>query len=266
MRSVRALLRAAWLSATSYRVATVLSLASVIASVIPIYFIARAVQDVAAESIRVESASYFGFVVVGVAAIYLVSAAVGAIPSAIAGGIGNGTFEALLVTRTPLPLLLVGLGAYPAAQAVLRAIVLLAGGLLLGMSLSWSMLLPVAGIAVLVLVAYAGVGLVSAALVLVFRTSGPLPTAVIALSALLGGAYYSTAAVPGWLHLLTDWIPLTYALRAARMLLLGGAGLSDVRQDVATLALFAVTTLAIGALAFGFGLSRARRNGTLSQY
>lgn len=266
MRSALALLRAAWLAATSYRLATVLSFASVLASVVPIFFIAGAVQDVAAESIRVESSSYFGFIIVGIASVYLLSAAAGSLPGAIAGNIGSGTLEALLVTRTSVPLLLVGLTAYPMVQAALRALVLIIGATLFGVQFTWGMLPAVLGIALLLALAYAGVGLVAAALVLVFRTSGPLITAVVALSSLLGGAYYATSAVPGWLHALTAFVPLTYALRASRMLLLGGASLAEVLPDVSVLLLVALASMTAGSLAFAYGLARARRAGTLSQY
>lgn len=266
MRSALALVRAAWLSALSYRLATVLSMLSVAASIIPIFFVAGAVQAIAAESIHSEGGNYFGFVIVGLAAIYLLSAAVAAIPAAIGGGIGNGTFEALLVTRTPLPLILAGLSGYPMLQSTLRAAVLLVGGVILGVEFNWSAAPTVAGLLLLMVLAYAGIGLVAAALVLAFRTSGPLITATVALSGLLGGAYYSTSVVPGWLSVLTDVVPLTYALRPIRMLLLGGASLADVVPDVLTLTLFTTVLLIAGGVAFRAALRRARSAGTLSQY
>src|SRR5690606_13512342 len=110
------------------------------------------------------------------------------------------------------------------------------------------------------------IGLVAAALVLVFRTSGPLITAVVAVSGLLGGAYYATTAVPGWLRVATDFVPLTYGLRPARMLLLGNATWQEVTQDVSLLTMIAVGSLLVGALSFALALRRARRDGTLSQY
>ena len=266
MRSVLALVRAAWLSAISYRLATILSFVGLLASLVPIYFISGAVQEVAQESIRAEGGSYFGFIVVGLAAVYLLSTAVSAIPGTIAGSIGSGTFEALLVTRTPLPTLLVGLAGYPLVQSALRAAVLLIGGAVLGVDIAWRMM-PAVGLILLVMViAYGSIGLIAAALVLVFRTAGPLISVVIAGSALLGGAYYATAVVPGWLRVLTDFVPLTYALRPIRMLLLGGAGVPEVVADVSLLTLIALSTLLIGAGCFVLALAHARKAGTLSQY
>lgn len=266
MRSALALLRVAWLSALSYRVATVLSIVALVTSLVPIYFISGAVQEVAQESIQREGGNYLGFIIVGLAAIYILATAVGAIPGAIAGSIGSGTFEALLVTRTPLPVLLIGLAGYPLVQSALRAAILIVGGAVLGVEVAWRMMPAVVVILLLMVVAYGSIGLIAAALVLVFRTSGPLITGVIAGSALLGGAYYSTAVVPGWLRALTDYVPLTYALRPIRMLLLGDADVREVVNDVSVLLLIAVAALVVGTVSFAWALARARRNGTLSLY
>jgi len=266
MHSILALMRAAWLSAISYRLATISSFVGLLASVVPIYFISNAVQQVASESIRLEGGNYFGFIITGIAATYVIASAVSAIPGALAGSIGSGTFESLLVTRTPLPLLLVGMAGYPLLQSVLRAVLLLGGAAVIGVDFAWRTLPAIAVILLLLIAAYGAIGLFAAALVLVFRTSGPLITAVIAGSGLLGGVYYSTAVIPGWLQSLSGIVPLTYALRAARRLLLGRAALVDVGGDIATLALIACTGLALGSAAFGIALRRARIAGTLSQY
>jgi ABC-2 type transport system permease protein len=266
MRSALALMRVAWLSGTSYRLATLLQFASVVISVVPLYFIATAVQDLAAGSIQMEGGRYFSFVVIGVASIYVLSSALGAIPSAIAGNIGSGVFESLLVTRTPLPMLLLGLSGYPLALSLLQAGALVVGGMFFGLRMSPLMIPAALVIVALMAFAYAGIGLVSAALIVTFRTSGPLITVVMGLSGLLGGAYYSTAAVPGWLNGLTKFIPLTYALRPIRMLLLGDASLGDVVEDVSILTMIALVTMSIGTLCLTFALRRARRAGTLSQY
>jgi ABC-type multidrug transport system permease subunit len=266
MNSILAILRASWLSATSYRLATLISFAGLLASVVPVYFITKAVEPMARESIRLEGGEYFGFVIVGIAATHILMAAASAIPSVLAGSIGSGTFESLTVTRTSLPVLLTGMAAYPLLQSLLRASLLLGGAVVIGVKVEWVMLPAVAVILLLMIAAYAAIGLVAASLVLVFRTSGPLITAVVAGSGLLGGVYYSTAVIPGWLQSLSAIIPLTYALRAARRLLLGHATMGAVANDVAVLAIIAVVGLALGSLVFAVALRYARSAGTLSQY
>lgn len=266
MRAVLALLRATWLSATSYRVATALSFVSLLASVVPVYFIARAVEPLARESISLEGPDYFGFIVIGIAATYVIMAASAALPSALAGSIGNGTFEALLVTRTPLPVLLLGLSSYPVLQSLVNAAVVVGGAVVLGVRLDVLMLPVALAILLLLIAAHAAVGLVAAALLLVFRTSGPLVTAVVAGSSLLGGVYYSTTKIPGWLQSLSGLFPLTYALRAIRRLVLAGAPLEAVLGDIAMLAGLAAAGVAVGTVAFAAALRHARSAGTLAQF
>ena len=170
------------------------------------------------------------------------------------------------MTRTPLGVILVGLSGYPLFQSVLRATILLIGAAFIGVDVHWSALPYVILILALLIVAYGSIGLVAAALVLVFRTSGPLLTAVIAGSGLLGGVYYSTTVIPAWLQSLSALVPLTYALRAARMVLLAGGSWSASFGDVLVLALFAAVGVLIGSAAFGLALRHARSSGTLSQY
>jgi ABC-2 type transport system permease protein len=266
LRKALALARVGWLSATSYRVATLLQFAGVLATIVPVYFVSQAVQDLAAASIQREGGAFFAFIVVGIASIYLVASATATVSSAIASNLGSGTFESLLGTRASIVSILVGLSLHGLAMSALRALALLVGAAAFGADFQWAMLIAVLPIVALVVFAYAGVGLVAGALVLAFRTAGPLVSITVALSGLLGGAYYSTSVVPGWLNPLTEFVPLTHGLRATRAMLLGGEGLATTWPDVLRLASNALLLLTIGVVAFAFALRRARRNGSLSQY
>lgn len=266
MRSIGALMRAALLTASSYRLAMVLSVAGFFASFVPTYFISGALQPMVQQSIRSEGGQYFGFVIVGISATLLLTIAVSAIPTALAGSISSGTLEALLVTRTPLYQILIGLVGYAFAWTGLRSILLVAGAAVLGVHVAWSAGPFVLIIMALMVVAYSAVGLIAGALVMVFRTSGPLITAVVGASSLLGGVYYSTSVIPSWLQSLSAVIPLTYALRSSRMVLLGGASPAQVAHDVVILALYAAGLLLLSIALFVAALKHARAAGTLSQY
>jgi ABC-2 type transport system permease protein len=119
---------------------------------------------------------------------------------------------------------------------------------------------------VLIIMAYVPLGLISAAAYLAFRTSGPLPTAVVIVSSLLGGVYYPTHVVPSWLEKVSAAIPLTYGLRALRRILLEHASLVAVRSDVAILLVMTVVLFGIGAWLFSAAMRYARRTGSLSYY
>jgi ABC-type multidrug transport system permease subunit len=263
---VGALVRANWQAAASYRLSMILSLASLAVALVPLFFIARALDPLMAESIATEGGDYFGFLLVGMIVFSFLTTAVNTLPSALRGGIGNGTFEAMLATPTAVPTLLVGMMGYGTLWTAARAALLLLGGMALGIGIAGVRLLPALGILALIILAYAAFGLIAAASILAFRTPGPVPSLVLLVSALLGGVYYPTRVIPTWIQSLADFVPLTYGLRALRRTLLEGMPLHAVAGDVAMLAGFAVVLLAAGSYAFAVALRYSRRTGTLAHY
>ncbi|HVX39501.1 MAG TPA: ABC transporter permease [Gemmatimonadaceae bacterium] len=266
MTRVLALMRAHWQTMKSYRVQTLISFAAIVASIVPLYFVAGAVQPIMSGSIKSEGGSAFGFLAVGYATFMLVSMAVSALPQAVSERINSGVFEALLTTPTGIVELLVGLNAFDLLLATLRAVVLLGAAALLGATIIPGRVLPAAIILALIVAAHMPIGVLGAAMILAFRTTGPLPKLAVTLSALLGGVYYPTSVVPSWLRLVSDVLPLSYGLRALRRVLLQNASLVDVAPDVAAVAAAAVLLAATAALAFSYALRHARAQGTLTQY
>ncbi len=266
MREVLALMRASWLSAVSYRLSMALSILGLVATMVPLYFVANALQPVMAGSIATEGGQYFTFLLVGMIAFNFLSNAVTALPGAIQSGIGTGTLEALLSTPARLPALLTGLTGYGFLWTAVRSAVLLLAGWLLGAQYAWDRLLPGGVILFLIVLSYVPFGLIAASLVLAFRTTGPLPQGVLLLSGLLGGVYYPTRVIPSWLQYVSDVIPLTYGLRALRQSFLEGMPLHALAADVAILLGFVLLLSALGTWTFSRALSYARRSGTLAQY
>jgi len=100
------------------------------------------------------------------------------------------------------------------------------------------------------------------------------------LATLLAGTYYPVTVLPKPLQWLACLIPHTYANDALRRLLDPGAqasvpvlpiqqafpGVSPVLIDGGALVLFTVILLPLGILAYGWGIERARRNGTLTRW
>lgn len=266
MKSVIALIRVNWLTFTSYRMNVIFSLASLAALIVPVYLVARSLQPVVAESIADEGEVYFGFLVTGLAVMQLVGMSVRVLPNSISSGITSGTLEALFATPTPLPKLLAGLTGYGLLWSAFRATLLILGIALFGGTLAVSGV-PVAALSLLLLLlAHLPVGLLLAAAILVFRTTGPVAPALLGVFSLLGGVYYSTDVIPTAVRPLSALVPLTYGLRAFRRSLLSGEPLSAVAADLSILFALTVPLLALSVAAFSWALRYARRNGTLSQY
>lgn len=73
--------------------------------------------------------------------------------------------------------------------------------------------------------------------------------AVIAPQMLLSGVIVPVVSEPGWLQVVSNVLPLTYAVNGLRAVMLEGAGLgsSNVQLDVAVLAAFCVVTILAAA-------------------
>ncbi|MCH2171914.1 ABC transporter permease [Myxococcota bacterium] len=266
MSSATALMRASWLTMTSYRLRMVMSMIALVVSVIPLYFVADALQATMAESIKNQGGQYFGFVIAGMVAMQIVNPAIRTLPAQIASGITRGTLEALLATPARLSSILLGLTAMPLLWSLVSVAILLIAAWALGAQLVWSQAFPSLFILALLLTTYLPFGLMAASLVLVFRTPGPIPQGVMYLSILLGGVYYPTEVIPSWIHHISQWIPMTYGLRSFRSVLLDGQPLSSVSGDIGILLLFSVALFSIGVAAFSLAFRHAKISGTLSQY
>ena len=266
MSRVAALARANWITFGSYRLQLAMSLASLVVTVVPLYFVAGALQPIMGPVIEDEARNAFGFILLGMASLSLLSTAVNTLPQQVGAGIRTGTLEALLATPTPLPTLLAGLVAFDLQWAAIRTVIFVGAGWALGAQLVGASLLSAAAIMLLLVAVHFAFGLCAAALVIAFRTAGSIPKAVLFASGLLGGVYYPTHVIPSWLQSASAVLPLTYGLRALRRVLLQGQSLAAVGTDVGILAAFGVLLTLLGAVALMAALRYARSQGTLAQY
>jgi ABC-2 type transport system permease protein len=266
VKKILAFMRASWLNASSYRVSMVLSLVGIVGTVVPVYFIAKALQPLMSDAIRGEGSQYFAFLLVGSAAFLFIPLAVKALPTTLTASITSGTMEAVVGTATSMPVMLMGMMGYSFAWLLVRVGLMLAAGWVLGATIDWVQLPFAMLLLFLIILAYVPIGLIAAAMYLAFRTAGPLPSAVIVVSSLLGGVYYPTHVVPSWLENISAAIPLTYGLRALRQVLLEGASLASVRSDVGILLLMTAVLFAGAIWIFSAAMNYARRTGSLSYY
>ncbi len=122
-----------------------------------------------------------------------------------------------------------------------------------------------------------GFGLMSAAMFMLINAKGwndPIAWLVSVLQGLVTGVYFPIALLPGWLHTLALWLPQTYALDAARRLLLhtsgspllGAGTLQPLQADLIVLFVFALLLPLLGASLFAAGLTKAKQDGGLSRW
>ena len=266
MREAMALIRARWLVVLSYRLQLMFSTLGVIISIVPIYFISRAMQPMMAGKISGEGHEYFAFLVLGLIAQGFITTATGALHGSFSTDISNGSLEAVLATPISMPALLTGMLGQAFTWTLIRTSMLLIGAWVLGAQLVWGKVLLTGLALALTVLSYVPLGIIAAGLVLAFRSTGPLPTAIVAGSMLLGGVYYPTSVIPSWLAAMSAAVPLTYGLRSIRRLFIDAAPLSAVAGDLTILVGFTVGLFAVSLLFFAWAFRHARYAGTLAQY
>jgi|SRR4051812_34574043 ABC-2 type transport system permease protein len=266
MREALALVRSSWLTAASYRVGMLTSLIGLVTVLVPLYFVTNALQSTMQQTIAAEAHQYFGFVVLGAITLSLITSCSTSLASALDGAIGRGTFEVILGTPARMSAVCLGLMGYGVLWGIARAAILFAVAVLFGLTVVWQAVPLGALLLALTMLSYIGIGLLFAALILAFRTTGPLSTGVLTASMLLGGVYYPTQVIPSWIRELGAVVPLTYGLRALRQVVLRGDPASAVARDAGILAGITILTMTLGMVAFSLALRHARRAGTLSSY
>ena len=210
---------------------------------------------------------YLPFALVGVSFHTLLDTALRELSSRIRQAQMQGTFEALLATSTPLPILMLALPLYPLLRTCMRFLLLLLfGWLVLDVPLSfgnWPVVLAVFGLALTVFVA---IGLVFAGLTVVFKQTEPLIAVFNAACFFLGGVIVPSDQLPTVLQWVSGVLPITPALEAFRIAALEGGGWSEVGPVLGQLAVFAAVLVPLSVFVFRWSIRQALRDGSLGHY
>jgi ABC-2 type transport system permease protein len=251
--------------ARGYRGALLLETIEALFGVATFYYLSRFVQSPELSSELPAGTNYFAFALVGFAFFDYLSVSLSAFDASLEEARQNRTLEALLVTQTPLPVILAGSAAYPFAALAIRTCVYLAwGALLFGFaphSANWPGAIAILFASIL---AFAGLGILSAGYSILFKRGNPAKWIVLGVSGLLGGMMYPVSVLPAPLQMLARLIPVTYSLEGMRAALLAGAGWRELFPSIGALLLFAVILIPLSFLVFAWALRRTKITGTLT--
>jgi len=252
---------------SSYRTAFIMQLGESLFGVVSCFYLARFVESAQLDRSLPSGNSYFAFVLVGIAFFDYMNVSLNSFDQGIIQARLNGTLEALLVTETSLPVMLVSSAVYPFVLMSLRTLVYLAwGAALFGFrpaSANWLGAIVVLAMSIL---AFIGLGILSAAYLLLFKQGNPGKWVLMAVSGILGGLMYPVSILPHWLQILARLLPITYSLEGLRAALLDGSSFAALWPTIIKLMLFAAVLLPISFYVFAWALRRTKINGTLSHF
>jgi ABC-2 type transport system permease protein len=267
-RTLRKILAFFWRDlaiARGYRGALVLETLEAFFGVATFYYLSRFVESPELAGSLPRGSNYFAFALVGFAFFDYLSVSMDAFESSVQEAHQNRTLEALLVTQTPLTVILAGSAVYPFVALALRTCVYLAwGALLFGFrpqSANWA---GAVGILLASVLAFVGLGILSASYQILFKRGNPAKWIVLGISGLVGGMMYPIIVLPRPLQMLAHIVPVTYSLEGMRAALLEGAGWRELLPPFLILLAFAAALIPVSFVVFAWALRRTKITGTLT--
>ena len=251
----------------SYRLAFVTRVCVFGLGIVSLYFFSQFVGASSNRYLERYGGNYLAFSIVGLIAAELQHVGVSALSQRVRMAQVMGYLEAQLATPAPAWLVLGGSPLYDFGAAALRSAAYLVGAsLIFHVSFAKAHFVSVLLVALLIFLAFTGLGMVSAAGTLWARRSNPVAAILGAASLFLSGVAYPVHVLPPWLQTISHAIPLTPALEALRGALLLGASPSELAPSLFSLGMFALVLTPAGLALFVYGVRRARIDGSLTHY
>ena len=164
-------------------------------------------------------------------------------------------------------MILAGSSLYPFVLLSLRTTIYLGwGAALFGFPLRDANWLGAICILAASVLAFSGLGILSASYLLVFKRGNPVNWAVLGVSSVVGGMMYPVSVLPKWLQYLARLVPVTYSLEGMRAAMLGHASMRELWPSLAALLAFTAVLLPVSFLAFSWALRRTKIAGTLTHF
>jgi ABC-2 type transport system permease protein len=253
--------------ASSYRFAFAMQYARAALTVLVFYFVSGLVEGRSSPHLAPYGGNYFAFVLVGIAITEYLRGCLNDFAYAIRNAQVTGTIEALLVTQTSLPTIVLASSVYGFLSTSARVLLYLGVGIaLFGVDVSRADV-PTAFLVLLLSIAgFSSLGVAAASMTILFKRGETCTAALLQVSLLLGGVFYPVTVLPTWLQTLSALLPLTYSLRAMRQALFRPDEVNASAGDLAFLALFAGIALPLSMWIFGRAVHHAKATGSLGHY
>jgi len=267
LRAALAFVRRDFLIAASYRTAFVADLIGVLLKVITFYYIGAVFQSGSTSALAGFGNNYFAFLIVGIALTDFVHTSLDTFATSIRDSQMAGTLEVVLLSPIRLTEMVVYSSLWPYVFTAFRfAAYIACGWAIFGLPLHLEALPTAAVVLLLTICCFGPLGIISAAIIMVFKKGAWFQMLVSATGVLLGGVAYPTTVLPQWAATVGYYLPLTHAVSAMREALLNGRGLTAIAPDLMFLIAFAAVLTPLSLWFFTMAVSRTKQLGTLTQY
>ncbi|WP_183877451.1 ABC transporter permease [Pedobacter sp. AK017] len=252
---------------SSYKLNFIQSLFTSIFPIVSFFFIGKMVAGNHLAELEKYGGRYFPFVLIGIAFVRFFQLAVDTFSTNIKRAQMAGCLEAILSAQTDPKAIVVMSSLYSFLSAGLQLVLMfLIAVIFLGYDFSTANVPATMLTLTASLIIFISLGIFSAAGTVIFKQGEPIGWIFGVASALLGGAMFPVAVMPGWLQQLSLFFPLTYALDALRLALLKGNSIIMLSQQLFILGGMAVFAFPLSLKTFEWAIEKGKKDGTLMQY
>lgn len=267
LRKAIAFIKKSFIIQVNYPLAFFISIFNIILTVALFYFLAKLFgrqQNIYLERYK---GDLFTFLLIGLAYSRILYTWLNCFADTYQGELHNGSLEIMLATPTGIFKVLFLSTLWYQLYALLHVLIYFTAGIIIfkaHISVSGYFLTSV--IALISMIVFIGLGIISTALLIVFKRGNPLRDVLVVSSTFLGGIYFPIEILPQGLQKVSYLLPVTYSLRAIREVLINGRSINFIYKDLVILTAFAIIIFPLSLYMFKKAFRLAKIDGSLTHY
>lgn len=209
---------------------------------------------------------YFGFVIVGLVIVQILTLSLGLMPITVRQELVSGTIERFLVSAHGPVNGILGTMLFPLINAMLTGVLMLGlATLIFGLPLAATAVLAIP-VSLLGMLAFMPFAFILVALVMAFKQISNASQFIIAGLAIVGGLYFPIAVLPGWIRWTSEVQPFTPAADLLRHLIVDTPLAHPAALDLLKLVGFVAVLLPAGFALLRAAIRYGQRTGTVAEY
>jgi len=263
----RSFIKKDFLEDTSYRLAFAIDLVGTFLEIALFYFIAVLIGKSTDNYFILENYSYFSFLLVGIAFTKFTNNGMRSFSHKIQDYQITGTLEAMLSTPTPIYKILFSSVLWQHLYMIFITIMyFLIGFTFFGLTLNNANWLTACCILFLTITSFGSLGIMAASFIMFYKRGDPVLWLFGIISSVLGGVYFPVKILPEWLQSISNYLPITYVLKAMRKALFQRATLAEIAPQIIALLLFSFVLMPLSLMFFNRSVRNAKKAGTLTHF
>lgn len=264
-RKLFAFIRRDFIIETSYKIAFLQRLMYTIVPLILIFFLSKLAES-SSIHLKKYGGTFFQYAVIGMCVSNFINIGLNTFKASIRRAQLTGCLEAILNSQTDTRSIILMSSAYSFISASVNLIIAAIVIRFFNFDYSNINLFATLIIIFISVLLFISLGIISAALVILYKQGDPLGFILGTFSSFLGGAFIPVTLFPEWMQKISAFIPIKYTLDAVRLTILKGYSLKMVSQEVIILSSLVLVLFPLSLAITQLAIKKGKEDGTITQY